>query len=350
MQEGTARHRLNHRMLTAVCAALALALAAGAAQAQRAAALPPPLHKNGTQVKAAFREVVAKAVASTARVFSDDAEVSLAAVVEKDGLLLTKASELNEGKLVCRLSDGRGYEAHVVASNKDDDLALIKIDAPDLVPVQWGDAKHVKVGQWIVTVGPGEDPVSVGVVSVPRRKITRTGGVLGIVMKVGDAGITIDKVAKDSGADKAGLKEGDVILQVDGKAINDQIALRSLVTSHDPGETLKVHYRRGDEENDVEVELGSREQTFASLDDNLAKRIRLHGQVSERKDGFKVVIQHDSVLRPQDCGGPVVTLDGKVVGLNIARADRVATYTLPADEVQGILKSLLAEAKKNEQK
>ena len=346
MQEGTAYRRFGRRWLVGLCALLALALTASPAPAQRAAALPPPLHKNGTQVKAAFRDVVAKAVPSTVRVFCDDTEAALGVVVDKDGLVLTKASEIGEGKIFCRLSDGRGYEAHVLASDRDDDMALLKIDASDLVPIQWGDAKRVKVGQWIATVGPGEEPVSVGVVSVPRRKIGRTGGVLGIVMGEAEGGVTIGKVAEGSGAEKAGLKEGDVIITVDGKEIENQLALRNLVTSHDPGDVLTVRYRRGDEEKEVEVELGSRDQTFASLDDNLAKRIRLHGQVSERKDGFKAVIQHDSVLRPQDCGGPAVTLDGKAVGVNIARADRVATYTLPADEVQAILKTLIAEAKK----
>jgi serine protease Do len=40
------------------------------------------------------------------------------------------------------------------------------------------------------------------------------------------------------------------------------------------------------------------------------------------------------------CGGPLVNLDGQAVGLNIARADRVTTYALPARLVKQALDSL----------
>ena len=45
------------------------------------------------------------------------------------------------------------------------------------------------------------------------------------------------------------------------------------------------------------------------------------------------------------CGGPLVNLDGKAVGLNIARADRVATYALPARLVKQSLDSLKSKYK-----
>ena len=45
------------------------------------------------------------------------------------------------------------------------------------------------------------------------------------------------------------------------------------------------------------------------------------------------------MIQAAQCGGPLVDLDGRAVGLNIARADRTATYAIPA----GKLKSLLGE-------
>jgi serine protease Do len=48
------------------------------------------------------------------------------------------------------------------------------------------------------------------------------------------------------------------------------------------------------------------------------------------------------VIRPSDCGGPLVDLDGKVLGINIARAGRVETWALPGDVIQPILKDLKA--------
>ena len=53
------------------------------------------------------------------------------------------------------------------------------------------------------------------------------------------------------------------------------------------------------------------------------------------------MIQHDSILAPAQCGGPICDLDGKVVGLNIARAGRVESFALPAAVVRESVKKLL---------
>jgi serine protease Do len=64
------------------------------------------------------------------------------------------------------------------------------------------------------------------------------------------------------------------------------------------------------------------------------------GPVSRRRSGFPQVIQHDTVLHPAQCGGPLVDLDGKAVGINIARAGRVATYALPASLILAAMDDL----------
>ena len=68
------------------------------------------------------------------------------------------------------------------------------------------------------------------------------------------------------------------------------------------------------------------------------------GAVSHRRDDFPAAIQHDSVLRPNDCGGPVVDAAGNVIGINIARADRTASYALPSATVLALLDKLKSES------
>ncbi|MEX2027294.1 MAG: S1C family serine protease, partial [Pirellulaceae bacterium] len=53
-------------------------------------------------------------------------------------------------------------------------------------------------------------------------------------------------------------------------------------------------------------------------------------------------IQHDTVLKPSECGGPIVDLSGKVVGINIARGGRVESYALPATLVRSLLPDLMS--------
>ena len=64
------------------------------------------------------------------------------------------------------------------------------------------------------------------------------------------------------------------------------------------------------------------------------------GPLSLRNNGFPDVIQHDTVLKPSDCGSPVVDLDGKVIGINIARAGRTESYAIPADVVKKVVEEL----------
>jgi serine protease Do len=48
------------------------------------------------------------------------------------------------------------------------------------------------------------------------------------------------------------------------------------------------------------------------------------------------------VLAPSDCGGPLVDLSGKAIGLNIARAGRVESFALPAALVKKALPDLMS--------
>jgi serine protease Do len=65
---------------------------------------------------------------------------------------------------------------------------------------------------------------------------------------------------------------------------------------------------------------------------------RLGGPLSKRRTRFQEVVQHDSPLDPEDCGGPLVNLDGEVIGINVARAGRIMSYAIPAESVRDILK------------
>ena len=76
--------------------------------------------------------------------------------------------------------------------------------------------------------------------------------------------------------------------------------------------------------------------------------MRMGGLISRRRDGFPEVLQHDSTVLPQDCGGPVVNLEGKAVGINVARAGRVSTLAIPAATVQRVIGQLKRDFVKRE--
>ena len=75
--------------------------------------------------------------------------------------------------------------------------------------------------------------------------------------------------------------------------------------------------------------------------DPLTHLSKAGGTISKRHNSFAIALTHDTVLQAAQCGGPVVDLDGRTIGLNIARADRTASYAIPAGTVRKVIEELL---------
>jgi hypothetical protein len=71
-------------------------------------------------------------------------------------------------------------------------------------------------------------------------------------------GLEIGNVVPGSGAAKAGIQIGDVIIQVNDTDMNELDDLLKIISEHKVGDTLKVKIQRGDEQRDVEIVLGPR--------------------------------------------------------------------------------------------
>jgi len=71
-----------------------------------------------------------------------------------------------------------------------------------------------------------------------------------------DHGALIVRVTANGPAAAAGLQAGDVIVQIDGKAVNDANALGDVLSSKNPGDTVSVQFYRGNHLSTVSVKLG----------------------------------------------------------------------------------------------
>ncbi len=80
-------------------------------------------------------------------------------------------------------------------------------------------------------------------------------------------GALIANVSKDSAAAAAGLKAGDVVLEVNGEAIERSGMLSSLIGLSAPGERVKLKVWRERASRDVEVKLGSADNQMAMAED-----------------------------------------------------------------------------------
>jgi len=302
------------------------------------------VRRDGPKMKAAFKAVVAAAGDCVVRVRSDGKDAALGTVVGADGWIVTKASEL-KAPVTVMLRDGRSFEAKLVGVADADDLAMLKIDATGLKPVQWRDSQSADVGDWVASPGLGELPQAVGVVGVKTRKMARrdwpfapnpNGGYLGIRLDTGDKGVKVVEVTGGSAAEKAGMKKDDVIVAVNGHATPDPEHLLEQMQKYKVDDTVTMKLRRGDDEMELKVKLGKRPPNTDRAD----FQNRLGNDLSVKRTGFPVVLQHDAVVKPVDCGGPLLDLDGKAVGVNIARGGRVETFAIPAEEVKALIPDL----------
>lgn len=304
-------------------------------------------HKNSTRYLTVFQKVVRDATKSTVVVMCEGKVACLGTVVKADGHILTKASEVRHEKIVCKLADGRSFPATVIGVDEKNDLAMLKIDAKGLPPVTFADSKHAEVGHWVCAAGSGELPAAAGVVSVATREdklrernAPTSSGFMGVTLGEGEPGPKVEEVKEDSAAAKAGIKAGDIILEVRGsKVATAEEMIRSLSRTR-PGDIVKLKYLRDGKETAVEVTLAKR----PPLGGNPRGQIQnsMGGALSHFKGPFEKILQHDSAIRPEECGGPLVDLAGRVVGMNIARAGRVESYALPGELVARLVPEFIA--------
>jgi serine protease Do len=96
-------------------------------------------------------------------------------IVSADGYILTNAHVVeNADQVTVRLTDRREYTAKVVGSDKQSDVALLKVDAKNLPTVKLGDSRKANVGEWVVAIGSPfgfENSVTAGIVSAKARSL-----------------------------------------------------------------------------------------------------------------------------------------------------------------------------------
>ncbi len=286
--------------------------------------------RSGEETLRAFAPVSEATRDSIIKLSVDGTTVALGTVMDTNGLALTKASEIKKGKLTCWLATERQVEAELLGIDEGEDIALVRVHAQGLQPIRWA-ATEVALGQWAITPGVAETPHAVGIVSALPRRIRPQRAFIGVQFGLRDTSPKIEEVMEGLGAEKAGLKAGDTILGVNDNLVTNRQQIVEILSEFRSGQVVKVQVQRAEERFSADVRM---------MTPPLGPPDRLVGEVSQRAEGFQQVIEHDTVLQPWLCGGPLVNLEGKAIGLNIARAGRVTTYALSAPLVAKIFENL----------
>ncbi len=98
-------------------------------------------------------------------------------VFDADGYILTNNHVVGgRSDITVMLHDNRSYPADLVGTDPKTDLAVVKINAPDLHPLAFGDSDALEVGDWVLAVGSPfglQHTVTHGIVSAKGRTSIR---------------------------------------------------------------------------------------------------------------------------------------------------------------------------------
>ena len=304
-------------------------------------------------IHAALAPLVEPLLPSIAEVFVDSRAVGYALAVDAHGHYIAKDSDVGDVSPDVALSmpDGVTVAVERVARDRSLDLVLLR-SSEESVPVEWASDGEVALGELVVSAGRDIEPLSWGVRALDQRVAGR-GDVTAAYLGVGvreltdeerqtrgvERGAMVSAVLPGSAAARAKLQVGSIVTSIAGQPVTNSDEVGRAVRGHAAGDVVEIRaLDDGGSERTLRARLGVR-----PLQSGPQASTPMY-PASRRSSGFGAVLQHDSAIAANRMGGPVVDLDGRVVGMNIARVDRTKTYALPAQVVSGAAARLLAEA------
>ena len=310
--------------------------------------LPSNVRLNGKLVWEAFEPQREVLQSSSAVVYTDKkshVKSVYGVVVSPDGHVLTKASEIEGAEHLSLRIDKELYkDVEVIGVNPQWDVAMLKVNSNhSFIPVVLSQGSDVGQGHWLISNGSASRSmrrVRLGIVSAVTREIKSAGSevILGVLLSR-DKDLKVEKITPESGAAKAGLEVGDVLTSADGIELKERADLLKSMQGKKPGDVIEIELLRGEDVKKLEVELMARPgKKMLTRNDQMSGG---ENSLSKRRDGFPRVIHHDTPLIKSSVGGPLLNLDGECVGMNIARASRVATFAIPSSELREIIDEMV---------
>lgn len=334
-------------------------------------------------------------------------------IVDARGFVLTNNHVVERAdEIELTLRDGRTFKGAVVGRDPKADLAVVKIDTPEALPVAvLGDSDQLKVGQWAVAIGnpfglghsmsvgvisgtgrgdlglatfedyiqtdaainPGNsggpllnirgevigintaiNPVGRGIAfAIPinaakdiMQQLIEHGrvvrGFLGVVIQTlspeladkfaisENGGVLVGDILRESPAEKAGLKRGDIIVAFAGKPVHKMQELQQLVASTRPGTSVQVQLWRDRQAQTIALEIGEMKDPEPPPEPAGSRfGLTLDALTKDLAKQFDLKTDHGVVVTNVESGSPAAR-DGLRKGDVILEVERRPVPTLEA--------------------
>jgi len=323
---------------------------------------PYQFTKRDSDFAKSLHAITNESINSVVRLEGSHNSYILGTIISTNGMIVSKHSAAKKMKR-CIFSDSQVWPFRIVSFDPKKDLCLIRVNRSGLTPIKFRSTLnrqqqigslgqsyqtvslippssgslalsvgcHQKVAAFgMVTKGLHDfqiaqpecpDCIDMGITVSPYPSLTRINGVVYPHRR----GIKVLRVYPRSTGESLGMLVGDLINTVNGVKIAERQVLDRMTREIRAGDVMTMKIFRKGLPRELTYKIPSAKKT---LHDRWGG-----GPYSARRFGFGPVIVHDSVLDPQDCGGPLVDVKGHVIGLNIARSMRVASFAINIEDV-----------------
>ena len=100
-------------------------------------------------------------------------------IISKDGYIITNNHVIDRAETIEVVHQKRTYKAKLVGTDKNTDIAVLKIEAQNLPEIKRGSSRSLQIGEWVLAVGNPfnlTSTVTAGIVSAKERQINILGG------------------------------------------------------------------------------------------------------------------------------------------------------------------------------
>ena len=268
-------------------------------------------------------------------------------IISSDGYIITNHHVIETAEdIQITTNDNQSYDAKIIGSDEQNDIALLKIESEDELPYAiFGDSDSTQIGEWVLAVGNPfnlTSTVTAGIISAKSRSLdptgrttqsyiqtdaavnpgnsggalinnkgeligintaiqTQTGSYVGYsfavpsniakkviedileygIVQYGFLGVTgtslnsfrarelnvddtegffINGIDKESGANTAGIKTGDIIKDIDGIKISKFADLKGYLNTKRPNDIVEINLKRNNESIRIKVQLNKNER------------------------------------------------------------------------------------------
>jgi len=246
---------------------------------------------------------------------------------DKKQFLLSKNTMIGENAQL--YNNGSSAPLTLIGRDQESDLILFQMGEKitggvdlDLAP---NDTAKMEMGRFLYTIEhDGKTMRSVLGSTLFNLPKINSQPYLGAMVVYNSSPVQFSLIKEGSPAEKAGLKVGDELISINGKAIKKANEFAPEILKYWANDEVTFEWANTTGKMSKTFKLDGRGQ---SVFNHPAEQFE--GGKSERRDGFNAIFTHDAAIKANVCGSPVFDWEGRFYGINIARFSRTTTVVVP---------------------